>query len=227
MTQALHSPAYSLRRHFVDEFYLREAPQLTSGSLVLDVGGTKILKRGRFDIAQYPLRVIYANLSTAKIPDVQADAASLPFRSGAFDAVVCAELLEHVPAPQAVIDESFRVLRPGGALLACVPFLFRMHGDPHDFGRYTDHYWRSVLASAGYREIAVERQGLFFCVLTDFLKQYVSDGPPWPRLIRSRFARWLACRLQCWALRREADPRLSDDPFVRSFTTGFGIVARK
>lgn len=37
---------------------------------------------------------------------------------GCFDAVVCMELLEHVPDPQSVLDACARLLKPGGLLLA-------------------------------------------------------------------------------------------------------------
>lgn len=45
----------------------------------------------------------------------------LPFRSGAFDVVVCEQVLEHLDDPQALFAEAARVLRPGGSLVAGVP----------------------------------------------------------------------------------------------------------
>jgi 2-polyprenyl-6-hydroxyphenyl methylase/3-demethylubiquinone-9 3-methyltransferase len=41
----------------------------------------------------------------------------LPFRDGAFDAVVAADVLEHVPDLPAVVGELARVLAPGGSLV--------------------------------------------------------------------------------------------------------------
>lgn len=45
------------------------------------------------------------------------DAARLPFRADRFDLVFCNSLLEHVPAWEAVVRESARVLRPGGVFV--------------------------------------------------------------------------------------------------------------
>ena len=64
---------------------------------------------------------------------VIADAAALPFRDGAFDAVVCLEAIEHFPDAPAAGAEASRVLRGGGAIVLITParlaWLFRP--DPH------------------------------------------------------------------------------------------------
>lgn len=53
------------------------------------------------------------------------DATCLPFADGAFDAVICSEVLEHLPDYHAALAEMCRVLRPGGRLCITVP-----HGWP-------------------------------------------------------------------------------------------------
>ena len=51
----------------------------------------------------------------------RADARSLPFESGEFDAIVCSEVLEHIVEDGAVLMELARVLRNDGLLLISVP----------------------------------------------------------------------------------------------------------
>ena len=50
-----------------------------------------------------------------------ADATRLPFADGAFDAIIAAEILEHVPEDAAAMAEIARVLRPGGTVAVTVP----------------------------------------------------------------------------------------------------------
>ena len=52
---------------------------------------------------------------------VQGDALRLPFADGAFDRVIAAEVLEHIPADTDAMAELARVLRPGGTMAVTVP----------------------------------------------------------------------------------------------------------
>ncbi len=52
---------------------------------------------------------------------VQGDALALPFADGAFDRIICSEVLEHIPDDRGAIDELARVLRPGGTIAVTVP----------------------------------------------------------------------------------------------------------
>ncbi len=57
----------------------------------------------------------------AQAAAVTADATRLPFADGFFDAVIVAEILEHVPNDAAALTEVARVLRPGGTIAVTVP----------------------------------------------------------------------------------------------------------
>lgn len=52
---------------------------------------------------------------------VHANGTALPFADGAFDRVIAAEILEHLPADRPVLAEIARVLAPGGLLAVTVP----------------------------------------------------------------------------------------------------------
>jgi SAM-dependent methyltransferase len=49
------------------------------------------------------------------------DALRLPFPTGAFDRVIAAEVLEHIPDDRGAMAELARVLRPGGTMAVTVP----------------------------------------------------------------------------------------------------------
>lgn len=52
---------------------------------------------------------------------VHGDASALPFPDGAFDRVIAAEILEHLPDDESAVAEIARVVRPGGLVVVTVP----------------------------------------------------------------------------------------------------------
>ena len=58
---------------------------------------------------------------SAHAETVVGDARGLPYPDGTFDCVIASEILEHVPADDAVIAELIRVLKVGGQLAVTVP----------------------------------------------------------------------------------------------------------
>lgn len=212
---------YSLRRYFVDTFFEIETRQLKADGLVLDLGGNKLDKRGCFDVSRREFEVLYANISDAKSPDVVCDAENLPFKDGVFSGVICGELLEHVERPEAVLAEAFRVLKSDGRILITCPFLFRVHGDPYDFYRYTEFCWQKMLERAGFSEIHVQPQGRFYSVLFDALRDWLRERKGWKGLKKNRkLVRWLR------RLALERDGGITSN-ILNSYTTGYGITAKK
>lgn len=64
--------------------------------------------------------------ATRRLPDVvrgELTGGGLPFATGAADAVLFSEVLEHLVDPDAALDELRRVLRPGGHLMLSTPNL--------------------------------------------------------------------------------------------------------
>ena len=111
------------------------------GDRVLDLGcgagrhAFEVYKRGAHVVAAdldlgelVPVSGMFAAMAAegeagppAAATAMAADGTSLPFADGAFDRVVAAEILEHVPADWRVLTEIARVLRPGGVAAVTVP----------------------------------------------------------------------------------------------------------
>ena len=63
---------------------------------------------------------------------------SLKFPDEGFDFVLSDQVLEHIEgSPQQAIDESWRVLRPGGIAVHTTCFINPVHEAPHDYWRFT------------------------------------------------------------------------------------------
>jgi SAM-dependent methyltransferase len=88
------------------------------------------------------------------------------------DVALCSEVLEHVPHPHVAMRELARTIRPGGVLALTVPFLARLHEEPHDYFRYTRHGIRQLLDDAGFELDEIVETGSLF----SFVGHQVSLG---------------------------------------------------
>jgi SAM-dependent methyltransferase len=99
-------------------------------------------------------------------PDWVGDLSSMPQVPDArFDSIVCHQVLEHVPAPMAAMQEMARVLKPGGLAVISVPHLSRRHELPHDYYRFTPEGLVRILQAAGFVPRRVLSYGGIFCFL--------------------------------------------------------------
>ena len=67
------------------------------------------------------LRYVTSDLDTTQDADLRLDVTALGLPDGAFDAVICSHVLEHVPADGAAMRELRRITAPGGFTLVMVP----------------------------------------------------------------------------------------------------------
>jgi SAM-dependent methyltransferase len=215
-----------MRRHWIDSYLSRTVGEWPDGLLTVDVGGSRRRKRGNFDIDRFGQRVICLNISAAKSPNIRADATQMPFASGTFDAAICAETLEHIYDPRLVVTELARVLRPASRLVITVPFMFGIHADPEDYGRYTPSFWTRLLGDCGFCRVEIEEQGGFGSVLVDMARHWLMakrSGASGPRpLLRVLELAVRAARIRvAYSEAKHATILASMSPY----TTGYGISA--
>jgi glycosyltransferase involved in cell wall biosynthesis len=139
----LRTRQYSMLRALQYERF-REVPL---EGRVLDVGGGA---RADYTPLLNGRQVDSVNIDPSMRPTFVADLnVAIPVRDSVYDTVISLNTLEHVEHDTVAISEMIRVLRPGARLHILVPFLYRVHADPHDYHRHTWHWWSSHLAAAG------------------------------------------------------------------------------
>lgn len=189
---------------------------------VLDIGGKRKQKRGAFSPPEAQAQSWwYLNLDMDTTPNIYADATRIPLSEKSVDCIVCTEVLEHLPNPQACVDEMHRLLRDGGLVLASAPFFYPVHADPYDFQRFTEDGLRYHFRS--FSSVEVLRMGGFTGVLGLLIEigiAGVEGDTPFEKFARwgmKWVSRWL-CRYDLHRFGRESDP-------WKKFTTGYFVRA--
>ncbi len=157
---------------------LLAAADITQGCRVLDVAtGTgeaaamavPIVSETGFvvgaDISLEMVKSADVRLAASSFWPVNADGQSLPFKGGAFDAVICQLGLQFFPDPAAGLSEFRRVVRDGGMVAVCVnctPDRLPMWGNLRDaLDRFLTQEQRNVLAMSWSLADRVRLEGLF------------------------------------------------------------------
>jgi SAM-dependent methyltransferase len=159
-----------------------ERLNLSRGDRVLDIGCAQgyalvgLAKKGctAFGIDVIPELVQRAqrNIVEANVTafPILASGEALPFVDGAFDAVICIEVLEHIPDAEIVLTEIRRVLKQGGRLCLAVPTWYteKLFGQlDKNFAAYSGHVRifrrreiTSLLARYGFQ--ILRKEGKYF-----------------------------------------------------------------
>ena len=163
------SMSRSISRITLDEILNSYFAKLPEGR-VLEMGAGK-----------YPLyrkkigSTVYHTLDVRKEnePDICGDIHEVPIQDESVDIIIATEVLEHCHSPGRAMDEIYRVLTEDGICILSTRFIYKKHGSPHDYYRFTDEALSYLFQKFRTREIKVH--GNMLGAVWDLL--YQKDWP--------------------------------------------------
>ena len=146
------------------------------------------------------------------------DAAPLPFRDAAFDALFAGELIEHLPDSRPALAEFRRVVKPGGTLILTTPNRLRLANvadgserpySPDHLSELSYDEVRSLLGESGFE--VLKSTGLHL----ELLLNWFSPLPKLDRLQRGWNRRWAVPLMRLLLQAGRAPAALRARPRVR------------
>lgn len=95
--------------------------------------------------------------------DIVSDITAVPEPDNSFDAILCSEVLEHVPDPVSALEELTRLLKKGGTLLITAPFCSATHFAPYHFCTgFNRYFYETHLNRLDYQLVEIVENANFF-----------------------------------------------------------------
>ena len=132
-------------KHFTSSLlsYFKKAK--TRDSVVLDLGCGDAVHQQVCEHAGY--KYVGFDYGATQAP-MLADGHALPFKTNSFDFLISINVLEHIQNPFVMMNEAFRVLKPGGTFVGTVAFLEPFH--QNSFYHHTHLGTYNTLKTAGF-----------------------------------------------------------------------------
>ena len=115
----------------------------------------------------------------------------LPFADQSYSVVFASQVLEHSFEPELFLTECCRVLKPGGALLLTIPFMWPEHEQPWDSQRFTSYGLIHRLEKSGFSVVSITRVNPGITALLQLLIEWNESN-----------IRFFLCRLPSGTLRQ-------------------------
>lgn len=157
---------------------------LPAGAWLLDAGAGELrykrycshLNYVALDFASYDGRGDAAGLQTGKWDqsgiDIVSNIIAIPVEDNSFDAILCAEVLEHIPEPDKALQEFARILKRDGTLILTAPFCSLTHFAPYHYHTgFSRYYWEDRLKRYGFSAHEISTNGNFFTFVAQELRR--------------------------------------------------------
>jgi len=132
--------------------------------ILLDLGsGNLKLHKNFINLDSFPYKQV----------NIVCDAKNIPFLNNSADLIFSKSFLEHADEPNKIVDEIYRVLKPGGFSIHSVPFLYPYHASPFDYQRYTEEGLKKLFKKFETKKI-IPIAGPFSLINVIFLELFSS-----------------------------------------------------
>lgn len=168
--------------YFIARYYLynniKNFAKTVGPAKILDVGcGSKPYK-DLFGTNEYVGIDIQGggHLDEKKSIDAYFDGKTIPYGAESFDVVLCTQVLEHVEDPDALLRESYRVLKNNGIIYLTMPFIWPEHEVPYDFRRFTRFEHEKIFKDAGFKIEKIDSTCGVFGTCGQLISAYIFEN---------------------------------------------------
>tara|TARA_B110000444_G_C18798823_1_gene576326 strand:- start:850 stop:1515 length:666 start_codon:yes stop_codon:yes gene_type:complete len=144
---------------------INEVKRIEINGSVLDLGSKKSVT----NVTNYlntKNKIVYGDNYSEDPDDLKIDLEKVGQLNGIkYDNILLLNVLEHIFDYKSCLQNCHSILNKNGKFFGSTPFIFRIHGSPQDYFRYTEDALKRLLDDSGFKEIEIKilEGGIFAC----------------------------------------------------------------
>jgi SAM-dependent methyltransferase len=180
---------------------------------VLDVGCGNKPYRSLFKDSITEYTGCDINQTSLNSVDIICNVLEIPLPDQSFDTVLCTQVIEHVYDHKSLLKEIYRLLKKDGVIILSGPLYWPVHGEPHDFFRFTKYGFVKLLEECGFSITEIQENGGAWATAGQSLAhafEFSTNKSFFFKAIRFLFFRmgikWLYNTIFLWLDRKDNNP---------------------
>jgi len=129
-------------------------------------------------------KISYSNLNPSNKKFLKIDLQKKVLIELKYDYVIIFNVLEHLLDPNLALKNLSKICKKNGKIIGSTPFLFRVHGAPKDYSRFTKDHLIELLRSSNFKDIEIIELGTGpFLACISLLRSYLKYLPIFYQLL--------------------------------------------
>lgn len=123
-------------------------------------------------------KITYSNLNSSDKKFINIDLQKNFFLKTKYDYIIIFNVLEHLLDPNLALKNLSSICKKNGKIIGSTPFIFRVHGAPNDYSRFTKDHLIELLKSNNFKNIEIIELGTGpFLACISLLRSYLKYLP--------------------------------------------------
>ena len=129
-------------------------------------------------------KISYSNINSSNKEFVNIDLQKKILIKMKYDYIIIFNVLEHLLDPNLALRNLSEICKKNGKIIGSTPFLFRVHGAPKDYSRFTKDHLIELLKSCNFKDIEIIELGTGpFLACISLLRSYLKYIPIFYQLL--------------------------------------------
>ena len=145
---------------------------------VIEFGASEIINKNCCNSKLKNYKITYSNINSPNKEYLNIDLQKKISLEKKYDYVIIFNVLEHLLDPDLALRNLSIICKKNGKIIGSTPFIFRVHGAPKDYTRFTKDHLIELLKSNNFKDIKIIELGTGpFMACISLLRSYLKYLP--------------------------------------------------